>query len=101
MLVVALIGGVHAGSASGGQAAAVLCGHGTSGPAGEQPATNHDDPCCVAGSLTHGPALDTPPPSVAAPTLAGGTTITAAALPSLVRGTVLFSHRQRGPPSFA
>lgn len=101
MLVVALIGGVHAGSASTGDAIAVLCGHTASGPSGGQPATGHDDLCCVAGCLAHAPALDTPPPSVAAPTLAGGITITAAALPPLIRGTVFFIHRQRGPPSFA
>ena len=99
MLVVALIGGVHAGSASGGQATAVLCGHTAGGPSGG-PAPGQDDLCCIAG-LAHAPALDTPPPSVIAPKLAGGITITAAALPPLVRGTVLFSHRQRGPPSFA
>lgn len=101
MLVVALIGGVHTGAALGGEATAVLCGHTAGGASGGQPATGHEDLCCVAGCLAQSPALDTPPLSLAGPKLAGGIVIAAAPAPSLARGDAISNHRQRGPPSFA
>jgi len=101
MLVVALIGGVHTGRAAGGEATAALCGHTAGGAAGGQPATGHDDLCCVAGCLAHAPALDTPAPSVAGPRLAGGITIAAIPLLSSTHRDIVSDHRPRGPPSFA
>jgi hypothetical protein len=104
LLLAALIGGAHTGamaaSDGSGRVALVLCSHDANG-SGQQPADPRADLCCVAGCLAHAPALDAPPPSVTAPKLAGGITITGPALPSPVRGTVLINHRQRGPPSFA
>jgi hypothetical protein len=101
MLVVALIGGVHAGAASGGETTAVLCAHTAGGASGGQPATGHDDLCCVAGCLAHAPVLDTPPPSLAGPKLAGGIAIAAIPLLSSTHRDILSDHRPRGPPSFA
>jgi hypothetical protein len=101
MLVVALIGGVHAGAAAGGEATAVLCGHTAGGPSGGQPATNHDHLCCVAGCLAHAPALDAPPPAVAGPRPTGGIAIAAVPPQLPARGGAISNHRQRGPPSLA
>jgi hypothetical protein len=101
MLIVGLISGLHIGSALGGETTGVFCGHAAGGPSDGQPASGRADLCCVAGCLAHAPALDAPPPAVAAPKLAGGIAITGPALSSPVRGTVLINRRQRGPPSLA
>jgi hypothetical protein len=101
MLVVALLGGFHTGMALAADGNAAFCGHAASGPGGGLPADRAADPCCAAGYLSYVPALDTPPPGLAGPRLAGGVPIAPARARSRVRDSVFSNYRPRGPPSFA